>query len=126
MKQTLCFSIKDICNLDEAIAVMPDPGGRSSNPHNTRGFILHDHGFVITVVFAEHLQHALDTAADRNTLDEFLIGQPDYAEYGVDTDDDTSAHLGNAGRPFDIENLAVVEFTLQNFFSQLAELEIVI
>lgn len=106
------------------------------NPHNIHPFILHDAGFVVAVVFAEHLQDALDIAADNGRLDRFQVSESemgDYAEYHTFSEDGTCQHcgayardvkkpdelcyasasgisyLGNASEPFDIDNLDVVE-----------------
>lgn len=90
------------------------------NPHDIHPFVIHDHGFVICVVFASNLQDALDEACDENKLDGFLIEEPsntpgkpglpasDYPTLGTGNEEGI-ARLGNASEPFDIEALDVVE-----------------
>ncbi len=101
--QEIKFTDADVINADDFI-----PKGEF-NPHNVHGFLLHDHGFVVCVVFASTLQDALDEAVDSDKLDRYLIAESDYKDYGIDTDDDRAAYLGNASEPFDIESLGVVE-----------------
>ena len=99
----------DIVNGDSMI-----PHGEF-NPHNVHPFILHDAGFVLGVVFAEHLQDALDEAVDNDILDRFQVTEAELEEYRTGTDSDgypeyeRISHLGNASEPFDIEGLDVVE-----------------
>lgn len=95
----ITFTDDDICNLDDWI-----PAGEH-NPHNIRPFLLHDHGFVVAVVFASCLQDALDEAVDYDKMDRYLISEadlPSYNDEGIDW-------LGNASEPFDIETLQYVE-----------------
>lgn len=99
------------------------------NPHNVHPWIIHDAGFTLAVVFASNLQDALDIAVDENKLDQFMIKWPekdtippkydeiwDYVhevkegEGGKIGDkwydfNDSVSFLGNAGEPFDIDNL---------------------
>ncbi len=112
------FRMSDIANLDEAMSYA-EPG--SYNCYNVHPFIIHDHGTVITVVFASNLQDALDTAVDENKFDNYLVKPEDYADYGVETDEPTCTFLGNASEPFDIECLDVVEMTIDDFRKQLQE-----
>lgn len=85
------------------------------NPHNIHPFILHDAGFVLGIVFAEHLQDALDEAVNNDVLDRYQVTETEMADYqtGVDSERNPEyegiAHLGNASEPFDIESLDVVE-----------------
>lgn len=97
------FTDDDVVNIDDYI-----PAGEY-NPHNVRPWLLHDHGFVIAVVFAENLQDALDEAVDENKLDAFMIEEKDYADYGVGTDKPTCVFLGNYDEPFDIDCLDAIE-----------------
>jgi hypothetical protein len=97
------FTDADVVDLDDWI-----PDGEY-NPHRVRPWLLHDHGFVLAVVFADCLQDALDAAVDADKLDRYLIAEEDYEEYGVMGDNPTCCFLGNAGEPFDIESLEVVE-----------------
>lgn len=79
------------------------------NPHNVRGWLLHDHGFTICIVYADSLQDAIDIAVDNDKMDRYQIEESDYADYGINTDEPTCAFLGNAGEPFDIDTLGYVE-----------------
>ena len=97
------FTDFDVVNIDDFI-----PDGES-HPHNVRPWLIHDHGFTLAVVFASNLQDAFDEAADAGKLDTFLVDESDYEEYGVNTDEPTCSFLGNEGRPFDIDGLAVAE-----------------
>jgi len=94
------FTDADVANKHDYI-----PAGEY-NPHNIHPFLLHDHGFVVAVVFASHLQDALDIAVDENKLDGFMIAPDDMADY---PDDEGIAFLGNASEPFDIESLGAIE-----------------
>ena len=108
MSQTgLSFTDADVVNPDDFI-----PAGEY-NPHNIHPFVLHDHGFVIGVVFAEHLQDALDIAVDENRMDHFMVSDADMEDYGPD--EDGIARLGNAGEPFDIQNVDCVELANPKF-----------
>jgi hypothetical protein len=100
--QGIKFTDADIANPDDFI-----PAG-AYNPHKIHPFLLHDHGFTVAVVFASNLQDALDIAVDEDKMDRYLIGEAELADYGEDGDG--IAYLGNAGEPFDIETLGVVEF----------------
>lgn len=127
--QQITFSDADVVNPGDFI-----PQGEY-NPRKVRPFLLHDHGFVIAVVFAACTQDALDEAADADKLDRYLIDlndpsdrvdylvkdkvtpgyDPDVPEY-VDAAggeywwaNDGPAFLGNASEPFDIESLDVIE-----------------
>jgi len=114
------FTDSDIVNPDDMILA------GEFNPHNVRGWLLHDAGFTLCVVFADSLQDALDTAADEGKLDAFLIdeasntpgtsGLPadDYPTLGTD-DEEGITRLGNAGEPFDTETLGYVEFAAPEF-----------
>jgi hypothetical protein len=104
--QGVKFTDADIANPDDFI-----PAG-GYNPHNIHPFLLHDHGFTVAVVFASHLQDALDIAVDENKLDRYLIAEADLGDY---PNDEGISHLGNAGEPFDIESLGVIEFTNPKF-----------
>lgn len=126
----LTFSDTDIVNPDEFI-----PAGEY-NPNNVHPWLLHDHGFLVAVVFAENLQDALDIAVDANKLDRFQIHPEDESEREDYLTEDFAkadsgldpecpeyvspdgkrywwrympALLGNASEPFDIESLGYVE-----------------
>lgn len=124
------FTDTDVINLDDWI-----PAGEY-NPHNVRPFLLHDHGFVLCVVFADCLSDALDIAADEGKFDRYLIdlnnpshrddylvrdivtpgSDPNCPEY-IDKEgnkywwkeEKEPAFLGNAGEPFDLESIGVEE-----------------
>jgi hypothetical protein len=94
------WSDEDVVNVRDFI-----PAGEY-NPHNVRPWLLHDHGFTIAVVFADCLQDALDIAVDEDKMDRFLVQESDMGDY---TDEEGISYLGNAGEPFDIEGLGIVE-----------------
>ncbi len=129
------FTDADIVNLDDYIPAVGE-GGRAYNPHNVRPWLIHDHGTVVCVVFASNVQDALDEACDANKLDAWQIDpkdEGDRTDYmtnnvseiaaGYDVDCVEYIHtdgswwwwkveptcLGNAGEPFDIDGLDVVE-----------------
>ena len=86
------------------------------NPNNIHPFILHDAGYVVAVVFAEHLQDALDIAVDNNALDRWQVSESELKDYKTIAvseegypDYEGISYLGNASEPFDIEGLDVVE-----------------
>mgnify|MGYP000290361475 CR=1 FL=1 len=98
------FTDADVVNLDDWI-----PDGEY-NPHKVRPFLLHDHGFVVCVVFASNLQDALDAAVDADKMDRFLIAEADYGDYDIEGNaDGRVTFLGNASEPFDIESLDYIE-----------------
>lgn len=96
------FSESDVLNLDDWIPI------GESNPHHVRPFLLHDHGFPLCVVFAACLQDALDEAADGGKLDRYQVTEADLVE-DYDADENGITRLGNAGEPFDVESLGVIE-----------------
>ena len=95
------FSDNDVINKDDYI-----PNGEY-NPHKVRPFLLHDHGFVIAVVFADCLQDALDIAVDAGKLDGFQVSDVELVDYGPEEEGVT--RFGNASEPFDIEGLDALE-----------------
>jgi hypothetical protein len=100
------FTDDDIVDIDEWI-----PEGEY-NPHNVRPWLLHDHGFVLAVVFADCLQDALDIAVDNNKLDNFMVSYDELeSDYTQDTDGEYIGvdYLGNASEPFDIQNVSAIE-----------------
>jgi len=103
----ITFTDNDLVNPDDFI-----PAG-AYNPHRVRPWLLHDHGFVVAVVFADCLQDALDEAADHDRLDRYLVEDKDLADYGPD--EEGISRLGNAGEPFDIESLGVEELPTPPF-----------
>ncbi len=100
--QGITFSEADVLNLDDWI-----PAGEH-NPHRVRPFLLHDHGFTLCIVFADSLQEALDEAVDGDKLDRYQVSEDDLAR-DDDADENGITRLGNAGEPFDIETLGVIE-----------------
>lgn len=117
----ITFTDADVVDKDDFI-----PAGEY-NPHNVRPWLLHDHGFVVAVVFADCLQDALDKAVDSNKMDRYLIDKEslinDYPE-----DEEGVSRLGNASEPFDIESLEVIElpnpkFSFAALFNAYAEPE---
>lgn len=95
------FTDADVVNRDDFI-----PAG-DSNPHKVRPWLIHDAGFTVAIVFASCEQDALDEAADAGKLDGFQVTESDMADYGPDCDG--LAFLGNAGEPFDIQTLDMIE-----------------
>jgi hypothetical protein len=100
--QGIKFTDADIANPDDFI-----PAG-AYNPHKVHGFLLHDHGFTVAVVFASNLQDALDIAVDEGKMEAFQLVETDLGDYGPDGEG--ISYLGNAGEPHDIESLSVLEF----------------
>jgi hypothetical protein len=96
---TIKFTDEDVVNIEDWI-----PKGEY-NPHSVRPWLIHDHGFVVAVCFADCPQDALDIAADSKKLDGFRINAEDMKDY----DEDSISYLGNNGEPFDIDTLEVVE-----------------
>ena len=101
------FSDSDVVNPMDFI-----PEGEF-NSYNTRPFLLHDHGFPVAVVFASCLQDALDEAADADKLDRYLVSEEDLKDYP--NEEEGLTFLGNAGEPFDIESLSVLELPNPRF-----------
>ena len=102
----ITFSDSDIVNINDWNPATP----REQYPYKIKPWLFHEHGIVVAVVFAESLQDALDEAVDGDKLDRFMIAEADYADYGIDTEqDDGVAYLGNASEPFDIESLECLE-----------------
>lgn len=74
-------------------------------------YLLHDHGYVLAIVFADCEQDALDEAVDCNKLDRYQVSDEEMSDYG-DTDEERMeqlSYLGNASEPFDIESLGMFE-----------------
>jgi hypothetical protein len=99
------WSDADVINPEEYI-----PEGEY-NPQGIHGFVLHDHGFVVAVVLASHLQDAIDIAVDEDKMKRYAIDSEtlmsDYDE--EDREGGVVSYLGNAGEPHDIQTLGVVE-----------------
>jgi len=103
----ITFTDNDVVNPTDFIAK------GDYNPHKVRPFLIHDHGFVLAITFADCLSDALDAAVDAGKLDAFKVSDDDLAEYGPD--EDGIARLGNAGEPFDVETLGVEELPTPPF-----------
>ena len=104
----MTFEVANGIKVSDTDVVNPDsfiPKGEY-NPHNVRPWVLHDHGFVVAVVFADSLQDALDEAVDENKMDRYQIKQEDLKDY---PDDEGITYLGNASEPFDIDTLQYLE-----------------
>jgi hypothetical protein len=95
------FTDDDVVNPDDYI-----PKGEY-NPHNVRPWLLHDHGFTLAIVFADNLDDAFDMAADAGKLDAFQVSDNELVDYG--DEEEGISRLGNAGEPFDIEGIDVIE-----------------
>ena len=98
----ITFTDADVVNADSFI-----PDGEY-NPHNVCPFLLHDHGFVLAVVFADCLQDAIDEAVDAGKLDRYAVTPEEFAS-DYDSNEESVSYLGNASEMFDIESLGVVE-----------------
>lgn len=79
------------------------------NPHSNHPFLFHDHGFVLCVVFAEHLQDALDEAVDADKLDRYQISDNTLNNTDQYKDGEGITYAGNASEPFDFESLGIIE-----------------
>jgi hypothetical protein len=93
----------DVVNPDEYIA----NGG--FNPHHIRPWLIGNEFGVLGIVYASHEQDAMDELADAGKLDGHLVKMEEttVGENG-ETLDDCGAeltHLGNAGEPFNIDNV---------------------
>lgn len=99
------FSESDIVNPEDCLFV------GDTYHHKVRGWLLHDHGVTLCVVFAHSLNDAIDIAVDAEKLERYRVREEDAADYGGDIYNSESVHfLGNAGETFDIETLGYVEF----------------
>ena len=95
------FSSEDVVDIGDWI-----PEGEY-NPHNIHPWLLHDHGFVVAVVFASNLQDALDIAVDNDKMERYLVADEDMDDY--EDDEGSLTSLGNAGELHNIESLQYVE-----------------
>jgi hypothetical protein len=100
------FSDQDIVNQEDFI-----PQGEY-NPHNVHGFLLHDHGICLAVIFADNVGDALDIAADEGKLEHFRVTEEDLGDY---EDEEGLSFLGNAGEPFDIESIGYLDLPNPQF-----------
>ena len=99
--KSIKFTDDDVLNKDDFI-----PAGEY-NPQCVRPFLLHDHGFVLCVVFACNLQDAIDEAVDAGKLDRYQLTLEQEVGYGPEANG--VSYLGNASEPFDIEGLDAIE-----------------
>ena len=76
------FCDEDIANPDDMVAQ------DEYNPHGVRGWLLHDHGFTVCVVFADSLQDAIDEAVDCGKMDRYLIDDASIMDYLTDNPDE--------------------------------------
>ena len=71
-----------------------------------RGWLFHDHGFVVGVVLKEYPAYtesdALDELVDSGKLDRYQVEDSQRDDEGI-------TFLGNAGEPFDIKTLQMIE-----------------
>lgn len=94
----ISFTDADVVNPEDFV-----PDGET-NPYNVHGYLLHDRGLTLAVVFADHFGDALDVAVDARKLDRFRVSEEDMGDY---PDEEGLSFLGNASEPFDIEALGV-------------------
>lgn len=86
-------------------------------PYGWKAWLLHDEGYTVAVVFADCEQDAIDEAVDAGKLDRWQVAPEELSDYG-DTEEEQSqrlSYLGNAGEPFDIESLGMMEIPLPPF-----------
>jgi hypothetical protein len=96
------FTDDDVINIDDAVWL------KQFNPQHVKPWLLHDHGFVLAVVFAETTDDAMDEAANAGRLNRYQI---DGEAYRSMTDEEREAltYLGNGGAPYAIEGMAIIE-----------------
>jgi hypothetical protein len=109
--QEITFSDSDIVNPDDFI-----PAGEY-NRRKVRPWLIHDHGFVVCVVFADCEQDALDIAVDEGKLDRYQITEEDAEDYPTLNSEEEAGicRLGNASEPFNIESLGMIELPNPKF-----------
>ena len=86
-----------IVNREEFIPV------NSYNPHNIHAHLLCNEYGLLCIVYASHLQDALDIAVDENRMDSMLIPEDEIEN------EDWICRLGNAGEAFNIDYLTCNE-----------------
>jgi hypothetical protein len=99
-----------------------NPEAYDSSGQYDKPYLIHDAGFTLAVVFARSEQDALDEAVDAGKLDHLQITEEDEDDYmtGRDSEgnpdyDERVTFLGNAGEPFDIETLEIIELPNPRF-----------
>ena len=85
-------------------ANIANPGERSMMRDPKAYAIGHEFG-LITIVYADCDQDAIDEAVDRGKLDCMKMSDEDYAEYESNGWDDSYICAGNASEPFWSEHL---------------------
>ena len=105
----ISYQDSDVINPDDYI-----PTGEF-NPHNKRPFLIHNEFGTLCVVYADCDQDALDAAVDASKLDSCLVPESELVvnEHGEDVmgngDGAVACRLGNAGEPFDLTYIGVIE-----------------
>ncbi len=101
------FTDADVVNIEDYESRPYGP----SYPPSGHAWLIHEHGFVLAVVFASSLRDAIDIAVDADKLNQFLIEDGANSDYwDIEKNDwrEDVSFLGNASEPFDIESLEVV------------------
>jgi hypothetical protein len=80
-----------------------------------RPFLIHNEYGTLAIVYASHLQDALDEAVDADRMNSCLVSDEDYAEAEKEGWADEYARLGNAGEPFDLTYIGYVELPNQQY-----------
>lgn len=79
------------------------------NPHNVRPWLIHNEFGTLCIVYSSNEQDALDEAVDADKMDSCLVSDADYAEAEREGHADEYASLGNAGEPFDLTYIGMIE-----------------
>ncbi len=105
------FTDADVVNPDDFVPAGEEypMGGVGTCNSRVRPWLLHDHGFVVAVVFADCLQDAIDIAVDKGKMERYLLSDEDWVDYSG-PDDESISYLGNDCEPHDIETLQSIEF----------------
>lgn len=91
------FTDNDVINLSELF-------GTSFTHH--KGFLFHDHGFVLGVVLAKDEDSALDCLADAGKINHLKV------EYSIENETFGFLCLGNSSGFFDVETISTIEFDI--------------
>ena len=97
------YDTADVANPSDYI-----PNG-AFNPNRVKPYLIHNEYGVLAIVYASHLQDALDEAVDSDKLDSCLVSVEDYNEAEKDGHADEFVFLGNAGEPFDLTYIGIIE-----------------
>lgn len=95
------YQLADVVNASDYIA------DGEFNPHHIRPFLIHNEFVTLAIVYAPHVQDALDIAVDK--LDSCLVSDADYQEAETDGHAEEFARLGNAGEPSDLTYIGAIE-----------------